>query len=1047
MSAVIVDETTTNGNIYLESPDSSLNTGIIKGVNDVVLKADNVNSDIIINDLISSTKGNITLEANRNITSDLDLAIQAQNNVNLTATTGSIGSSVSPLNLTSNGIVSATAGQSVNVNSVNNDITFGNVNAGTNIVLTSKGDDKGKITITQDLITDNGYITVDSAKDLALSNNVSASQAVTINAHGGINQSAGTISSTDFGNVAITNNDSGDLSVGSVHTADGNVILNNSSSADGKVILKDNILAGKNTEGSGNIIIDADGNIEQFAGKLLDAQGGISLSTNNGDIGSAGNKIAINANEAVNAKINNEASSNGNIYLDSPNKNLLLGEINGYRNIDISTSGTGNIETSETISGNSIILTSADAMVIGSDLTSNNTVLTAANGIAQTENSVVSVRDAGNLTINNTLTGDIALGGLIQSQTGDITITNNASGDGAISLNNVNSNGNLNVDNYGNGLINLNGTLNANGPSTVINAHSTGDNSGITANGIINNTGSLQIKNSGAAGTQLGGLVNNNLVDETTGKHSDITIDNNGGSVILNGTILNGKTTASENKFTVNNAGDGGINFTADGIIDNHGKVLLNNKNGTIGLYGTLKARLKSDFQMVTEGSASNPDNDVILGLKLENWGNEMTFENTGAGSLIVTSDAVLSNFSVKEGNEVYTGILNLKNSGDINNPLGGGGLVIDGTINNGLVSDGTLVGNDGNIIAAGDIASGGIINIENTGTGVRVDSETIPDQTRDDFGINITENAKINNYAEMNIVNKNNANGSSLGQIKISGNISGDKGAILNNGSGVPVPSGNIINIKNEAVSASSGIHITADATSNAKGNTINITNVGQKGVNIDGVIHGENINIDTSDSNVNIAHNNTIGNVIADKNIKITTHNGSILNHTDTAGIVPIDNAVGLNAGENMELITEGGNIGVMDSTLGSIKNDGFVLNPNNAVNVNVGGSLTAKTPDHINIKAVNKDMNIDTITTKDALISSSNAAITGGTVNTSNNLYLYAKGEKGQINIDNVLVGNKLISESDGNTTIGSSGGLYIDSMMSNKGSINVHAHNNT
>lgn len=1140
------------GNILIQntgSNDVSLKTVSANGGNINVINSA-AGGNISLNDVITTnTAGNISIKADNNITQDPDIAIVSLNSagdLQLTALNGSIGQTGNAIDISASGNLGATAQHgAIVINGVNRDINTNSILAGTNIDLSTEG--TGKIIVSNDLSTTNGYIRLNSAKDLDLKNNISATDDVILIAKDGITQISGEIKSTGTGDVTITNSTTGDVSLKNVSSNSGNIdITNNATDASGGNVVLNNLVESKN---GGKITINAEKNISQTSNVVsLKTDGDISLNAKNGKVGLLGKFLQIFSKGTVDAK-------GDDIYLESPDNDLTTGTITAKNDVQLKTTGTkGSITTKENITGKDIVINAVDNITVNKNVTAQTSLaMTAQKGLEQKQNSVISTNSGAlNLTANN---GNVNLNGTISNTTGRVTVTNNTTGNSVLGVHNLIAGNGFDITHKGNGILSIDGTVNNNSGTSTINAQNTGSESGVVTTGIINNKGVLNIDSHGQKGTKLGGKINNNLISEAGGAHSDVTVHNYNGALNITAEILNGTDKNSQNQINLINDGAGGLNYQENAIIDNHGLLTLENNQGNMSLWGTIKARLKSSNTFRNNGVVGSADDDVRIGLKLENWGNEITYENTGAGSLIIDEKAVLSNFSVQDEDGTHTGILNLKNSGAAGSA--GGGIEINGTINNGIISDGTIVGNDNRLIAAGEIVSGGIVNIENNGTGVN--GTDTSSQRQGDFGIEINSSAKINNFAEMNITNKNE---NSLGKIKIDGTITGGKGTILTE-VGVPIPTGNVINITNSAKGADSGIEFGGSANVDVKGNNLNIANAGKAGIkfnsgskvktdanlaitnsgtgginfdgadvnalgtlnlantlggisftnnskvasvgkltltnqngnidiansnlssdadlsidnkgsgalniktgsniksksnltikntatggiNVDGVVHGKNLTVTNSNSDLNIAHNNAGGNLIADNDININVTDGNILNHS-TDGTT-IANGTGLQSGNDIYMNVINGNIGVLDSTLNNIINDGFNLNPNNSIQVNAGGKINASSND-LNLKSSNTDMNIGTITANNALLTVVNGnikALDGSNISTNNNLYLLAQGNGSAINISNLTTGGKLTAESDADTTIKSPNGLNIDSMLSKNGSINIEADGNT
>ena len=806
---------------------------------------DSKTGDVTIAALMQATAGNITVNAGNSILQDASTDVGLKTDGTITLTAGnSVGSQESKLDVQAGNRVDVTATTgSVNINSVNTDISFGTISAGTNIDISSTGADAGNISFTNDLNA-NGYINLDSSKNLDMSKNITATGDITLAANDGITQ-GGLINSTQDGDISITNKSTGNVTLQKVTANSGSITVNNNAEG-GNVQLTDVLNAG----GAGNISITAQSDITQTTSTdTLVAGGNVSLVSESGNIGTGTNNILISSGGAVSAAINTEAENGGNIYIASNSTPLTTGVIKGYQNVVLNSKG-GDFTAGDSISGNiididstgsvildgainadsSVDIDSAASAAINADITAGTTVdINALNGgITQIADTVITGGNSVNITAEG---GNISMLGAVNSTSGGVSIVNNTTGSGSMTVHDVSAAENINIENKADGLLSLTGTID-NAKDLAVTASNTGTNTGITTAGTINNRGNVTIDNSGQLGSNIGGKINNNLVNDADGESSSVTINNRGGALNIGAHVVNGTVRGSQNRVVFENWGPGGLHFLPDSVIDNHGILRFVNHAGDMTLYGTLINRFESDSEFTSDTAVEDPDADVVIGMKLENWGNVIDYTSNGQGSLIVDENASLSNFSVEVDGVVHTGIINLTNSGDSGEA--GGGIIIDGTINNGMVSDGTLVDNDGNVLSEGEIAAGGVINIINEGTGVSGSGNT------DDFGIRISETAKINNYAEMNIENK-----SGNGSITIAGSLGGDKGPILQGGTPAPVPG---LNIKNNA--ASGGITFKNTASGDLKGMDLNLTNSGSGGITAE---QGANVN---NNANLNITN-----------------------------------------------------------------------------------------------------------------------------------------------------------------------------------------------
>ncbi len=853
--------------------------------------------------------------------------------------------------------------------------TGGNITGQTNVTISGKSVTQGANTT---ISSEEGSVLITAENGAAQVNNISGQTGVIVSGNS-VSQGAGTTISSETGNVAIT-------------ASSGNAQVNNISGNAGVNISGESVIQGDDTiisseEGSVSITASETANVNNISGQTGVTVSGASITQGKGTtISSEEGNVLITASEAAN--VNN-------------------------------ISGQTGVTVSGTVSGASV---------------------------TQGEDTTISSA-AGNISVM-AQNGNIILNGALESAVGDVIVENNTTGNASVSVNDITAGNSFSVTNNANGLLTVNGTLTGGNDSSLL-AQNTGDASGLLVNDtavINNNGGTLSIYNAGAQGLNLGGQINNDLSDS-----SSVSITSDKGGLKLFADINNGTKTGDTNSVSIVNNGadaDGNGLVFENGTINNYGNLTVQNNAGEMTLAGGINTYLGSVNSFI-----NGADSDFIINTELENTGTTITFENSGTGSLIIGEDANLSVYSTQQGDNVYTGILNLVNSSTSGD---GGGITINGTLNNG----------DGQ-------TAGGIINITNDGNG-----------GANDYGILLSENSVINNYAELNISN-NSTNSNASGKIAINGTINGDKGPVLASDT-APVP-GNVINITNNAQGENSSIEFGENSKTNAGANVINITNNGEGGitfnensqltnsanltitnnkgslnvnngalvssssdvmlynresgnsVNVNGQIHGANVTLQSTGSDVNIAHNTTKGNITADKDINITVSNADIVNTSAAQN----QQAQGISAGGNVVLSAD--NIGQVDSI--DVVADGFNnVNPDNAIHVTSGGKVTANAFGDINLLSPEGDLNINTLSAQNALLGAVNGDITASSLSASGNLYLNAQSDSSNISIDDVSAG-LLSAEAGNNITINSTQGLDIESILSRNGSVKIDTDGNT
>lgn len=986
---VLVNAQAQNGSAYLASE------GDFEAGNINVRDTAQINSlqNINLNGLIKANETNLTAENNITQVSDGKSIESTGGNINLLSNSGNIGTpngNAIGFSLQGSGVINADASNngSVVLKGIDSNINTNTIKAKNDIDLTTTG--TGNITVSDNLNA-GGYIRLDSANALTLDKNLTADQNIDLFAR------------------------NGDITINSVLNA------------------------------GTDIAIDASGAVLQtIADTALTAANDISINAG-ADIGSNTQSITLNAGGTVSADGNN-------IYLASPDADLTTGVINAK---------------------DSAHITSGENLIVNNNITAQNSVeLDAAKGISQNAASTISSANNNiSITAHN---GDLNLDGSVTSRNGAVAITNYSTGDHTLRVNKLSAGTKFDIRHDGNGLLTVNGSLNNNGNSTVT-ANSTGSNAGILINGTINNNkGSLNIESQGQQGTTIKGNINNDLVNDGGSTHSDITIHNHNGALNVDSAkIDNGKNTNSQNTITFINDGAGGTNITSD--ITNKGILNVTNNAGAMNLSGALNAELGSQNNF-TNGS----DNDFNINSAITNKGTDLNFYNTGAGNLILGENAFITVYSVLDGGNIYTGRLNLSNSGS------NGKIQIDGKISGleaapaGSINIENSANGANSGIVFGETASidakNNSVNIENTGAG----------------GIQVADGVAINSSSDISISNQNSGsidfgdnaqisgskidieNSASNGGILFGQNASVNAGQALdltNSGSqgisfkdnatlsagtnltvkntntqgGIDFGNGSTVSSNGEMIVDNAGVDgiVIKDNTSLTSKDKLTLKNTGAAGITINGTAKGKDVYVENNNSNVNIAHNKLNGNLIADNYLSVNVENGSIVN-TSTAP----ENAdnLGIVSGAGMDLNATGGSIGVLDNTLNNIIQDGFVLDPNNAIHINAGGKVNATATNDINLKSINKDLNIGTLSGKDVLLSSINGAINADSA-TTNNLYLYAKGNNGSINIKNLTSTGFLTTESDYDTTIQSNAALNANSMLSKNGSIKIDSEGNT
>ena len=322
------------------------------------------------------------------------------------------------------------------------------------------------------------------------------------------------------------------------------------------------------------------------------------------------------------------------------------------------------------------------------------------------------------------------------------------------------------------------------------------------------------------------------------------------------------------------------------------------------------------------------------------------------------------------------------------------GRIAANGNIN---VQTGTFATQDGSIIAAGVNNSGKGINavgadtlfnsLVKTGNTSNIDVTT-------NKGVNIVNGSIVQNLGNGNTTITNtgadgvlvagtltNSNGNltinntGANGIGISGTVKNSNGILdaINSGkSGInisgTVENTGVTNITNQA-GGTDGIKLTSTGRINNHGSSLNITNDATGGIDLRGVITGDNkalVNVTSNNSNVTIGDRANAHNIIADNTVTVNVTNGDFLNNGVTTN----------------HIVTSDGADLVINATNGAIGEELVCANgictgigPNGrdltkSINTSVDGTIKAissrgdRDKSVVNMASIDKDMNIDQI-----------------------------------------------------------------------------------
>lgn len=120
--------------------------------------------------------------------------------------------------------------------------------------------------------------------------------------------------------------------------------------------------------------------------------------------------------------------------------------------------------------------------------------------------------------------------------------------------------------------------------------------------------------------------------------------------------------------------------------------------------------------------------------------------------------------------------------------------------------------------------------------------------------------------------------------------------------------------------------------------------------------------------------------------------------------------------------------------------------MLDADKSIHVNAGGNITADAQETLNLLAVNGNLNLDSVSAKDAILSALNGNITGNSI-TSDNLYAFAASDSGKISLDNMNIATDVYAEAGSHITMNSNSALNIQSALSRNDSIDITSEGNT
>ena len=501
------------------------------------------------------------------------------------------------------------------------------------------------------------------------------------------------------------------------------------------------------------------------------------------------------------------------------------------------------------------------------------------------------------------------------------------------------------------GNLTIAGTVRNNGTTQIFNTPATANentgytsdiNSKLTISGNINTQGNLNINNTGTEGMYISGNVNHagdlNILNGIEG-NTNAAITRNAAMQEMN---ISGNITNTNGNTTITNYAAGGMNVTNTGNINTNGSLAMLNTgaggltiNGTAVNNGTANVTNKAGALNIG-GSFTNTGNATIL-----NDGTQLNVSGTVTnknGTLDMTNNGA-GGFYVTDTGSVDAQGLNMTNNG-------AGGLNINGNIvNNGA---GNYKNNAGAFNVGGKIVNNGTGYYYNQGDGGLNINGTIENQGQADV---------INKAGALNVAgtfsNVGNTNMTNDGTtFDVSGTVQNRNGKLVmtnNNNGGLNIKTGGNVDAQGlEMVNfGPDGLNIDGTVTNT---NGAVITNHGAGGLNVRGTVtNSGNANVTNNAGALNVAgtFNNT-GNADFTNNGTNFTVDGTITNKDGTLAMLNQNGALNINqtglvSNTGNTTITNNGTNGL--NVHGNITNGGTLdMTNTGAEGLNVTGNVSS-------------------------------------------------------------------------------------------------------
>ena len=521
----------------------------------------------------------------------------------------------------------------------------------------------------------------------------------------------------------------------------------------------------------------------KVAGRLLNANGNMTIDNNNGAVnvsGLAQNKGTMdidNSGTGILVASSGQVINDGTMNITNHGSNgfTVDGEVTNDTGVATLTNNAGKFSVAGTVTSKGTALNMTNNGADGLEVTG---LVDNVNGAATiiNTNGLLNVKNGGrvrntgrSLKMLNSTGSGFTVAGEVDNEAGTVNLENQT-GTFLVSGTVLNKGTSLTMLNSGNGGMDITGigfVHNENGPATITNTNGLlyVENGGK----VLNNGASLKMLNSTGTGFTVAGEVDNEA--------GTVNLENQTGTFLVSGTVLNKGTS-----LTMLNSGNGGMDITGIGFVHNeNGPATITNTNGLLYVEngghvlnkGNSLTMTNSGTGMKIAGTVENQRGSVLLDnqngiLNVTSTGrvlgnrssNSMEIKNTGS-ELLIDDGGIVENINTltmsntgANGLNINGAVTNQGNTTITNSKTGTAGLNIGTT---------GRVTNKGNKIDTYNYASGGTnvrgkitttdsgkVNITNSDS-----NTTIGDNSSNDFYIDADGNVTITN-TNGNVLNGN---------------------------------------------------------------------------------------------------------------------------------------------------------------------------------------------------------------------------------------------------------------------------------------------------